>query len=255
MKQSPGLFVTFGRLSPLSYEQGHHIRSAKCRKLWKVCPIDFPMWRVLLQTLGLGTETQGSVRDVSFEINQLRVWFYDSSRGLTRPSSGQTTSLQCCPDAGSNLSCETISGPVEEDRGWGKCFLVGNGQHSCLVHARRTEGSSSTFKKKGKLPVNSTMRDNFTKRFQLMIYWKWKQIEPSAILTIRISKQGLYYLISHRFKLTPNKGIHLWNVIGWPVILGTNYHVDIICMGIKVLRSQNMESQRMHKQILKLWCL
>lgn len=45
--------------------------------------------------------------------------FYDSSRGLARPSSGQTTSLQCCPDAGSNLSCETISGPVEEDRGWG----------------------------------------------------------------------------------------------------------------------------------------
>lgn len=94
--------------------------------------------------------------------------FYDSSRGLTRPSSGQTTSLQCCPEAGSHLSCEIISGPVEEDRGWGKCLLVGNGQRSCLVHARRTKGSSSTFKKKGKLPINSTMKDNFTKRFQLM---------------------------------------------------------------------------------------
>lgn len=104
-----------------------------------------------------------------FLLKSTNCGFYDSSRGLARPSSGQTTSLQCCPDAGSNLSCETISGPAEEDRGWGKCFLVGNGQRSCLVHAR-TEGSSSTFRKKGKFPVTSTMRDNVTKRFQLMIY-------------------------------------------------------------------------------------
>lgn len=76
------------------------------------------------------------------------------------------SSASMLPGAGGNLGCETIDGPVGEERNAeGKCFRVDNGQSNCLAHSRRAEGYARKFKKKGKLPINSTMRDNLMNRF------------------------------------------------------------------------------------------
>ena len=76
------------------------------------------------------------------------------------------SSASVLPGAGGNLRCETVDGTIGEERNAeGKCFPVDNGQSNCLAHSRRAEGYTSKFKKKGKLLINSTMRDNLMNRF------------------------------------------------------------------------------------------